>query len=108
VIHCQLQSVPPLLAHPPDPPPGNDAAPLAGGAGVSGPIESHNLTRLPSIPLARHNAPAGTSRVATDRIAGHAAKQQADVLAVIVTAGEFATGGPVESADQRGPEGGAA
>ncbi|MBX3391637.1 MAG: hypothetical protein KF787_03210 [Phycisphaeraceae bacterium] len=39
-------------------------------------------------PPARRNAPVGTSAVAADRIAGRAAKQRADLLAVIVNAGE--------------------
>jgi hypothetical protein len=77
----------------------DDAAPLAGGAGVNGPSAANHLTRLPLIPPAAHNAPAGTSGVAADRIAGHAAKQRADVLAVIVKAGTFgATDAEVEIA----------
>ena len=77
----------------------DDAAPLAGGAGVNGPSDAHNITRLPLTPPARHNAPAGTSGVAADRIAGYAAKQRADVLAVIVKAGAFgATDADIEAA----------
>lgn len=80
-------------------PPRNDAAPLAGGAGVNGPNTSPDSTRLPLTPPARHNAPAGTSGVAADRIAGYAAKQRADVLAAIVKAGAFgATDAEIESA----------
>lgn len=76
----------------------NDAAPLAGGADVNRQSDAHNLMRLPLIPPARHNAPAGTSDVAADRIAGYAAKQRADVLAVIVKAGAFgATDAEIES-----------
>lgn len=81
--------------------PFNDAAPPAGGAGVNGPDTSPDstLARLPLTPPARHNAPAGTSGVAADRIAGYAAKQRADVLAVIVKAGLFgATDAEIESA----------
>jgi hypothetical protein len=43
----------------------------------------------PPIPPAHRNAPPGTSGVAADRIARCAAKQRADVLAVIVKAGAF-------------------
>lgn len=96
---------PPLFAQHPrttgDPPPRNDAAPLAGGAGVNRPNTRPDsiVVRLPLTPPARRNAPAGTSRVAADRIAGHAAKQRADVLAVIVKAGSFgATDAEIESA----------
>jgi hypothetical protein len=54
---------------------------------------------LPLTPLAPHNAPAGTSGVAANRIAGYAAKQRADVLAVIVKAGAFgATDADIETA----------
>lgn len=84
---------------PPDTPPGNDAAPLAGGAGVKGRNTSPDSTRLPLTPPVRHNAPPGTSDVAADRIAGHAAKQRADVLAVIVKAGALgATDAEIELA----------
>ena len=77
----------------------DDAAPLAGGAGVNRPNTSPDSIRLPLTPPARHNAPAGTSGVAADRIAGYAAKQRADVLAVIVKAGAFgATDAEIESA----------
>ena len=77
----------------------DDAAPLAGGAGVNGPSDAHKFTRLPLTPPARHNAPPGTSGVAADRIAGYAAKQRADVLAVIVKAGAFgATDADIEAA----------
>lgn len=70
-------------------PPRNDAAPLAGGAGVNGPNTSldSTLARLPLTPPARHNAPAGTSGVAADRIAGHAKDLRARVLAFIVEQG---------------------
>ena len=37
---------------PPDTPPGDDAAPLAGGAGVSAPNGSPEFTRLPLTPPA--------------------------------------------------------
>jgi hypothetical protein len=88
----------------------NDAASLAGGAGVNNTSNAPNLTRLPLTPPARRNAPRGTSRVAADRIAGHAAKQRADVLAVIVRAGaagatdaeiELATGIRAQSVSPR-------
>lgn len=77
----------------------DDAAPGGAGAGVNGPDDAHKFTRLPLTPPARHNAPAGTSGVAADRIAGYAAKQRADVLAVIVKAGAFgATDADIEAA----------
>lgn len=79
----------------------DDTAPLAGGAGVNGPNTPPGSTfaRLPLTPLAPHNAPAGTSGVAANRIAGYAAKQRADVLAVIVKAGAFgATDAEIETA----------
>ena len=65
----------------------DDAAPLAGGAGVNRPNTSPDSIRLPLTPPARHNAPAGTSRVAADRIAGHAKDLRARVLAFIVEQG---------------------
>lgn len=65
----------------------DDAAPLAGGADVNGPSDAHNFTRLPLTRPARHNAPAGTSRVAADRIAGHAKDLRARILAFIVAQG---------------------
>jgi hypothetical protein len=68
-------------------PPRNDAAPLAGGAGVNCPSDAHNFTRLPLTPPAHHNAPAGTSGVAADRIARHAKDLRARVLAFIVEQG---------------------
>jgi hypothetical protein len=70
-------------------PPSNNAAPLAGGAGVNGPNTSHDSTfaGLPLIPPAHHNAPVGTSSVAADRIAGHAKHLRSRVLAFIVEQG---------------------
>ncbi len=65
----------------------DEAAPLAGGAGVNGPSYAHKFTRLPLTPPARHNAPAGTSGVAAGRIAGHAKDLRARVLAFIVEQG---------------------
>lgn len=81
-------------------PPKDDDAPRPGSNGASAEDQtSPNLTRLPLTPPARRNAPAGTSSVAADRIAGYAAKQRADVLAVIVKAGAFgATDAEIESA----------
>ena len=79
--------------------PRNDAAPLAGGAGVNDPNSHPDLIRLPLTPPARSNAPPGTSEVAADRIAGYARKQRADVLGVIVRAGAFgATDAEIELA----------
>lgn len=84
---------------PPDTPPGNDAAPSGNGASANRPNTSPESTRLPLTPPAWHNAPPGTSGVAADRIAGLAAKQRADVLAVIVNAGAFgATDAEIETA----------
>ncbi|MBX3404147.1 MAG: hypothetical protein KF699_12115 [Phycisphaeraceae bacterium] len=45
------------------------------------------MARLPLTPPARHNAPAGTSGVAADRIAVHAKDLRARVLAFIVGQG---------------------
>ena len=66
----------------------DDAAPLTGGAGVNGPNASPNSTfaRLPLMPPVRNDAPE-TSRVAADRIAGHAKDLRARVLAFIVEQG---------------------
>lgn len=63
-------------------PPRNDAAPLAGGAGVNGPNTSPDSTfaRLPLMPPVRNDAPE-TSRVAAGRIAGHAGTLRAAVVA---------------------------
>lgn len=68
-------------------PPKNDAAPLAGGAGVNGPNDPQNLTQLPLTPPSHRHAPAGTSTVAAHRIAGHAKDLRARVLAFIVEQG---------------------
>lgn len=70
-------------------PPRDDAAPLAGGAGVNGPNTPPDSTfaRLPLMPPAHHNAPAGTSEVAARRIAGHTKDLCARVLAFIVEQG---------------------
>lgn len=65
----------------------DDAAPGGAGAGVNGPSDAHKFTRLRLTPPARHNAPAGTSGVAADRIAGHAKDLRARVLAFIVEQG---------------------
>lgn len=71
------------------PDPGNGAAPLAGGASADRPNtpRDHSLAGLTLTPPARHNAPAGTSRVAADRIAGHTKDLRARVLAFIVEQG---------------------
>ncbi len=68
-------------------PPRNDAAPLAGGAGVNGPDDAHTLTQLPLTPPSHRHAPAGTSTVAAHRIAGHANGLRARVLAFILEQG---------------------
>ncbi len=65
----------------------DDAAPRAGGAGVKNPNGLQEITRLPLTPPARHNAPAGTSGVAADRIARHARDLRSSVLAFIVEQG---------------------
>lgn len=70
-------------------PPRNDAAPSGNGASanLSNTSPDSTLVRLPLTPPARHNAPAGTSGVAADRIAGHAKDLRARVLAFIVGQG---------------------
>jgi len=90
----------PTLFDPDTAEPRHDDAPRLGRNGAHADDQtSPDLTRLPLTPPARHNAPAGTSRVSADRIAGHAAKQRADVLAVIVKAGAFgATDAEIEAA----------
>lgn len=65
----------------------DDAAPLAGGAGASESNTSPDLTRLPLIPPAHHNAPAGTSDAAARSIAGYAPKLRGRILAFIVARG---------------------
>ncbi len=75
-----------LFDRPPDP--GDDDAPQSGNNGASaGDQSSNHRTRLPLGPPARHNAPAGTSHVAADRIAGHAKDLRARVLAYIIAQG---------------------
>jgi hypothetical protein len=71
----------PTLFDPGPPDPRNDAAPLAGGAGVNGPNTSPDsrFARLPLMPPVRNDAPE-TSRVAAGRIAGHATTQRENVL----------------------------
>lgn len=89
----------PHAPEPPDPNPKNDAAPTGIGADVHGQNTAPHPTRLRLTPPAHHNAPAGTSDAAAERIAGHAARQRADVLAVIVKAGTWgATDADVEAA----------
>ena len=79
--------------------PKNDAAPLAGEAGVKGSNSRLNSTKIRMVPPARRNAPAGTSRVAADRISGHAAEQRDRVLAIINAAGKLgATDAEIEAA----------
>lgn len=70
-------------------PPRNDAAPLAGGAGVNGPNTSPDSTfaRLPLMPPVRNDAPE-TSRVAAGRIAAHAGTLRAAVLSMLRERGE--------------------
>ena len=68
-------------------PPNYDAAPLAGGAGVNDRTFTRESTALPLVPPAHHNAPAGTSEVAAERIAGHAKTLRARVLAYIIGQG---------------------
>ena len=92
MIHRAPESSATLFAQPPDPP-GNDAAPLAGGAGVIHPNNSPNSTRSPLIPSAWHNAPAWTSGTAARQIGGRAARQGAEVLAVIVRTGAHCASG---------------
>lgn len=101
MIHRASGPDAPLFTHPPDTPPKNDAAPSGNGASANRPKNSPDSTfaRLPLTPPARRNAPAGTSDAAAHRIAGHAARQRADVLAVIVKAGALgATDAEIETA----------
>lgn len=93
----------------------DDAAPGGAGAGVNGPSDAHNFTRLSLTPPARHNAPAGTSGVAADRITGHAKDLRARVLGLVVDSGRrrnTASGRPaavwVTPNHAPKPEGGAA
>ena len=98
MIHRAPESVPPLFARPSDPP-RNDAATGGDMTPKIAPDEVHFFTRGPLPPPAHHNAPARTSRAAADRIAGHAARQRAEVLAVIVRAGAHgATDAEIEAA----------
>lgn len=99
MIHRASGPVAPLFARPPDAPPRNDAAPSGNGASANLPNTAPDHTRLPLIPPASRNAPAGTSDAAARRIAGYAAKQRTDVLAVIVKAGALgATDAEIETA----------
>ena len=72
------------LFDPGPPDPRNDAAPLAGGAGVNGPNTSpdSSLSKSQAMPPVRRNAPE-TSRIAASRIAGHAGTLQAAVFAFL-------------------------
>lgn len=67
----------------------DDAAPLAGGAGVNRPNTSPDslVARLPLMPPVRNDAPE-TSRVAAGRIAGHAGTLRAAVLSMLRERGE--------------------
>lgn len=80
----------PTLFDPRPPDPKNDAAPLPGGANVSG-LNSHpksNTASLPLLPPARRNAPVGTSQTAAARIAGGAARLRDRVLDHIAAQGD--------------------
>jgi hypothetical protein len=70
-------------------PPGNDAAPLAGGAGVNDQKTSPDLTlaRLPLTPPVRKNAP-DTSRIAAGRIAGYTGTLRDAVFGLLRERGE--------------------
>jgi hypothetical protein len=99
MIHRAPDSVAPLFAQPTDTPPGNNAAPRGGGAGVNGRNSHPNLLRLTLTPPARNNAPPGTSGVAAGRIVGHATTQRVRVLAFIAGQGPHgATDDEAESA----------
>ncbi len=67
----------------------DDAAPLAGGAGVRRTDSHPKSTAVPGAPTppAHHNAPAGTSDVAADRIAPHAPNLRLQILAFIRSRG---------------------
>ena len=68
--------------------PKRDAAPNLGrgGADVDGDWNAPKYSGRPCSPAVRHDAPE-TSRVAAQRISGHAPKQRADVLAFILSMG---------------------
>lgn len=68
--------------------PWNDAAPLAGGAGVST-MNSHpkSIAAVPLRPPARRNAPAGTSSESARRIAGIAPRDRERILDYIASRG---------------------
>lgn len=98
MIHRAPERVPPLFARPPDPP-RNSLTPGADGTPRIAPNYVRDVVRLPLLLPAHRNAPAGTSQAAADRIAGHAPKQRAEVLAVIVRAGAHgATDAEIEAA----------
>lgn len=80
----------PELFDPGPPDPGDDAAPLAGGAGVEGiKLSPDSIARLASLmPPARRNAPKGTSHVAASRIAGHTGSLRSLILLHLTTCGE--------------------
>ena len=48
----------------------------------------NNATRLELLPPAHHNAPAGTSSIAADRIAGYTVTLRAEVLSMLRERGE--------------------
>lgn len=66
----------------------NDAAPLAGGAGVNDSNVAPNRTQVNPVPPAHHNAPPGTSDVAADCIASRVVTMRAAVLSMLRERGE--------------------
>lgn len=99
--HTHTEPVPELFSWARGDPPKNDAAPSGNGAGVKVKNSSPNstLAKLPLMPPAHHNAPPGSSDVAARMIAGYAARQRADVLAVIAQAGAYgATDAEIQAA----------
>jgi hypothetical protein len=83
---------------PPDPKKDDAPRPDSNGANAKDQA-SNDHTHLLLNPPAHHKAPPGTSGVAAARIAGHTAKQRAEVMGVIVRAGAFgATDAEIEAA----------
>jgi hypothetical protein len=79
--------------------PRNDAAPLAGGAGVKDPSDARDLIQSPPVPPSHHKAPAGTSELAAEKVATHAPSLRQRILAYIAARnGDGATDDEAESA----------
>ena len=77
----------PTLFDPRPPDPGDDAAPLAGGASVNKPTGHRENTAQDVAPPASRNAPPGTSDVAAARIASHTAELRDRILRFVTSRG---------------------